>query len=227
LEFLLGFKVPRCYRVGDALRVYLFDVEASAPVIQYVGDVTVKSILSMKIREVSEELTTAMGITKARYLQFAEYMKSPEEVDMIVRFGSFKAADLESATSIVPPSAPRTQILTYAAALELKRRRADAVLVDIRSPGEIEGRPVLAETLALPYVLADMRFAQFSWKTTNGDLLKDSFDWNLLSSRRRSPVIIIGSGDRDPRPLYAIVQLFSLDFREIFWVYEGVPAAGR
>ncbi len=226
LQFLLGFKRPRCFRVGETFKVYLFDPAPSAKVVQLVGSVRVKYIFSMQPRDVPAELLTALSLSKARYLEVAEFKRPGDFPDVIVRFEEFKpSSQSDLAAEGLPTTAPRVEVISWAAAEEMLRQNRSVLLVDVRSPEESTAVPLnRISSRSIPFVMKNPKLNQFSWDVLNSERLESEFDLRLIQVDQSLPIIVVGSNARDARALYALLKLYEGDFRNLFWIQGGAEA---
>lgn len=222
LQFLFGFKQPRCYKKGQKLAVLHYASSESAPFVTLMGEVAVESIVEHDPTQMPDELLKEMGISREEYNDFVGFRRPDGLKDMVIKFGELKTAKASEGT--VPSGFPRAEVVTNAEVQSLLARVPNLRVLDVRTAEEFHAGRIQAQSVKnVPFVLAAGIPKEFSWAVLNRDVLKSSFDTTLLG-QGIGPVLVYGTSVNDPRPVYAMADLIRLGYRQIYWLREGLSS---
>lgn len=218
LQFLFGFKQPRCYMVGGKLDVLYYSSKDTDPFVSAIGTVTISDLVEYQPKDMPEGLLNKMGITREEYLDFVGYQRPTGLADMLVRLENFsKRTALDGET---PHGFPRAEVVTLAQLDSLKKRFPNLVVLDVRAEQEFRSGS-LPGAKNISFNLPPGISAEFSWKTLNKDILNSKFDVAGVSDKGPVPVAVVGASSKDPRPLYAMSDLLRFGYRQVYWLREG------
>ena len=219
LQFLFGFKQPRCYVVGGKLQVLYYSSSDQAPFVTPVGTVTISDLVEFQPSQISSALLDLMGVTKDEYQEFAGFQRPAGLGEMLVRFDGFAKPKISDGET--PMGFPRAEVVNASQVDALKKRFSNLLIVDVRSAEEFRVKSI-AGAKNVPFKLPNEISAEFSWKTMNRDILKSKFDFATLSDKGPVPVVVVGASSKDPRPMYAMSDLLRFGFRQVYWLRDGV-----
>ncbi len=219
LQFLFGFKLPRCYEVGGQLQALYYSSVDAEPFVSALGTVSISDLVEFQPAGISPELLKLMGVSKEEYLEFAGFQRTPGLSDMLVRFGNLKKADI--ADGKTPEGFPRAEVVTASQVESLRKRFPNIVVVDVREPNEF-AKGSFAGAKNVPFKLPAGMNPDFSWRTLNRDIFRSKFEVDAVSDKGPVPVIVAGASNKDARPLYAMSDLLRFKYRQVYWLREGV-----
>lgn len=219
LQFLFGFKQPRCYVVGDRLQALYYSSVDREPFVTSLGSVTISDIVEFQPNRISLELLGLLGITKEDYADFAEFQRPAGLGDMLVRFEGL--AKLKMIDGETPMGFPRAEVVRIAQVDALKKRFPNLLIVDVRANQEFK-LGSLAGAKNVPFKLPAGVPTVFSWKVVNQDIAQAQFEVSSVSDKGPVPVVVVGASNKDPRPMYAMSDLLRFGFRQVYWLREGV-----
>jgi hypothetical protein len=222
LQFLFGYKQPRCYMNSQKLIVLQYSSIDSEPFVRTLGEVTVESLVEYDPAQMPEEIIKSMGISREEYVDFVGYLRPQGLKDMLIKFGSLRP--VETVDGVTPLGFPRAEVIRLNDIREVLAKVGNLRVLDVRSPEEFRaGHLKVSNVKNAPYTLPSGVPKLFSWNVLNRDLASSKFD-PLSIGEGVAPVLIYGSSDKDPRPVYAMADLIRLGYRQIFWLREGYSA---
>lgn len=222
LQFLFGFKQPRCYKKGQKLSVLYYANSESEPFVTALGEVTVESVVENEPTQMPDELLKEMGITREEYNDFVGFRRPEGLKDMVIKFGGLRPVKL--AEGVTPPGFPRAEVVTSAEVQRLVKNLPNLRVLDVRSSEEFHaGHLQVGQVKNVPFVLPGTVSQEFNWNVLNREVLKSSFD-AMSIGQGIAPVLVYGASEKDSRPVYAMADLIRLGYRQIFWLREGYQA---
>lgn len=218
LQFLFGFKQPRCYMVGGKLQVLYYSSSDREPFVTALGTVTISDLVEFQPNMISSELLALMGVTKEEYVDFAGFQRPAGLGDMLVRFDSLEKPTV--AEGETPMGFPRAEVVSASQIDDLKKRFPHLVIIDVRANKEFKLGSI-AGAKNVPFKLSKGVPAEFSWKVMNKDIAQSKFEVAGISDKGPVPVVVVGASSKDPRPMYAMSDLLRFGFRQVYWLRDG------
>ncbi|MDZ4084017.1 MAG: rhodanese-like domain-containing protein [Bdellovibrionales bacterium] len=219
LQFLFGFKQPRCYVVGGKLQALYYSSSDREPFVTALGTVTISDLVEFQPSMISPELLSLMGVTKEEYVDFSGFQRPAGLGDMLVRFDSLSKSDV--ADGETPMGFPRAEVVGSSQIDGLKKRFPNLVVVDVRANQEFKLGSI-AGAKNVPFKLPAGMPTEFSWKVLNKDIAQSKFEVASVSDKGPVPVVVVGASSKDPRPMYAMSDLLRFGYRQVYWLRDGV-----
>ena len=218
LQFLFGFKQPRCYEVGGKLQALYYSSSDREPFVTALGTVTISDLVEFQPSMISPELLALLGVSKDEYVDFAGYQRPAGLGDMLVRFDSLVKSNF--ADGETPMGFPRAEVVNASQIDSLKKRFPNLVIVDVRGNAEYKLGSI-AGAKNVPFKLPNGVPAEFSWKVMNKEIAQSKFEVANVSDKGPVPVVVVGASKKDPRPMYAMSDLLRFGFRQVYWLRDG------
>lgn len=219
INIYLGDRNPRCYRTGSEIELVLFDRwDPNAMVAAKAGVVKIVGIFDARVRAIPDSIFSALGVERSEHSVF--FGGADPETILIYQPVNKKP----SAATEFPPIFPRVDVLDRTRLAELQKRRPDVFLVDARSVEEVSARRVLG-AVNIPVNDAANLKQRGPFATTRAELSAMRFDVRPLLENLRSattgkqrPVVVIGDGTSDLRPMALLLELQKLRVRDLYWL---------
>lgn len=215
----LGDPRSRCYRVGDQLRILLFDrLNSAAPFVQAMGSVKVSSIFEVPVAKIPNLLFQSLGISRDEYSRFF----GDADPATLVLFHDYSAAGTGEKVARLPVF-PRADNLTKREFELMRAKLSDAAVLDLRSDKEMAETPIAG---ASAFSIAASGKESGVASMTRKEIEDVNLDVNKLirsinhgsdSAKLDRVVFVVSSSSTDWRAAATLLSLTKLGIRQLYW----------
>lgn len=220
MNFFMGDRDSRCYKVGTRMQILLFDMtDASQKFAVVFGSVEIKHIFWGPSEKIPDAIFAAIEVTRGAY----RLLFPGAAQETLAFFGDFRPGAEGDQT--VLPLFPRTQKISIRSLESVKAKYPGLVVVDVRSADEARSKPVSGAVAVEAKVGQSLRSKTFFTASRSellaGVLFDESAFLKAVEPTAGKALVIVGGDEQDMSVTPLVLKTIQMQFANVFWLPMG------
>ena len=228
IDFFIEPTGRRCFKRDQNLDLFFYSDVAGEPYVTHLGAVKILGVFVFSGEGMASRLSPWLkvaGLDPARFFEALDraqhFLKSGRRSVTLLRLQA-----VEGKRPAIPSAHIVHTRLTSAKIKDFLSQAKRARIIDLRGPQEV-GENRITNAIETPYLVTSGQ-TKFDWRTTNQDTSFHKFEIAELLGTGRArngvPIILVGDGPEDGRPIWALNVLNNVGVSHAFWFAEGASA---